>query len=73
MRYSQLEEIGKCLYGRSWKAQVADYLMIYRRRVNDWEKSRHITSFVEKQLSHLVARKKLEIAIAYVDNFFILV
>ena len=68
MYYSQLEEICRCLYGRSWKSQFSADLMIDRRRIQNWKKSRNIPSFVEKELSELVTRRKFEIA--YVDNFF---
>ncbi|WP_042820416.1 hypothetical protein [Yersinia wautersii] len=65
MPFPQLEAICECLYGRSWKSQLADFLVIDRRRVNDWEKSGIVPAFVSNEIAELIARRKKELN--YID------
>ena len=48
------------LFGRSWQAQVADYLMISRKTVSSWVERGSIPAWVEKEIKPLAIRRAKE-------------
>jgi predicted XRE-type DNA-binding protein len=48
------------MFGRSWQAQVADYLMISRKTVSSWIERGSIPAWVEKEIKPLVVRRAKE-------------
>ena len=48
------------MFGRSWQAQVADYLMISRKTVSSWIERGSVPAWVEKEIKPLVVRRAKE-------------
>lgn len=60
MNITKFLTISECLFGRSWQAQVADYLMISRKTVSSWVDRQSVPSWVESEIKQLVRRRATE-------------
>lgn len=60
MNSTKFKSICEMLFGRSWQAQVADYLMISRKTVSSWIERGSIPAWVEKEIKPLAARRAKE-------------
>lgn len=62
MTFDELEQIGRGLYGRSWKAQLADELKIDRRTVTSWQKNGCPKWLNAGELSEIAAKRYQEVS-----------
>lgn len=60
MNSTKFKSICEMMFGRSWQAQVADYLMISRKTVSSWVDRGSIPAWVEKEIKPLVLRRNKE-------------
>ena len=60
MNSTKFKSICEMLFGRSWQAQVADYLMISRKTVSSWIERGSIPAWVEKEIKPLAMRRAKE-------------
>ena len=60
MNSTKFKSICEMLFGRSWQAQVADYLMISRKTVSSWIDRGSIPAWVEKEIKPLAIRRAKE-------------
>lgn len=60
MNSTKFKSICEMLFGRSWQAQVADYLMISRKTVSSWIERGSIPAWVEKEIKPLAIRRAKE-------------
>lgn len=60
MNLTKFKTVCEMLFGRSWQAQVADYLMISRKTVSSWIDRGSIPSWVEKEINPLAIRRAKE-------------
>ena len=74
MNSTKFKSICEMLFGRSWQAQVADYLMISRKTVSSWIDRGSIPAWVEKEIKPLVIRraKESQFALEFYHNKAIL-
>ena len=64
MNSTKFKSICEMLFGRSWQAQVADYLMISRKTVASWMDRGSIPAWVEKEIRPLIIRRNKEVKFA---------
>ncbi|TCM62288.1 bacteriophage CI repressor-like protein [Acinetobacter calcoaceticus] len=62
--YTRFTQITQAIYGRSWQAQLADYLMISRKTVSSWVDRRTFPNWAFEELKPLVARNVEEVKFA---------
>lgn len=60
MNSTKFKSICEMMFGRSWQAQVADYLMISRKTVSSWIERGSVPAWVEKEVKPLVVRRAKE-------------
>lgn len=65
MNSTKFKSICEMLFGRSWQAQVADYLMISRKTVSSWIDRGSIPAWVEKEIKPLATRRAKESKFAF--------
>lgn len=66
MTFQELEQIGRGLYGRSWKAQLADELKIDRRTVTSWQKNGCPKWLTAEELAPIAANRYHEVSHAVI-------
>lgn len=64
MNSTKFKSICEMLFGRSWQAQVADYLMISRKTVSSWIERGSIPAWVEEEIRPLIIRRNKEVKFA---------